>query len=43
MAGTQAQQVFGAGIQVGDDAVGINADDGCREAAKDVSGQRCRR
>ncbi len=40
--GTQGQEVFGAGVQVVDDSVGIDTDDRGGDAAEDIGGLQCR-
>jgi hypothetical protein len=42
VAGAQGQEVFGTGVQVVDDAIGIDADDRRGDAAEDVGGLRWR-
>jgi hypothetical protein len=42
VAGAQGQQVFGAGVQVVDDAIGIDTDDRRGDAAEDVGELRWR-
>lgn len=42
VAGAQGQEVFGAGVQVVNDAIGIDADDRRGDAAEDVGELRWR-